>query len=145
MPMALVCGCSTRAGRLMIGPAGRPLTSPSAMTIKTTAPLRGSKTITIAITMQLATIMLRGRLVRSARKPQKGTEATETHNTMLIVDPAVAIDQPRSTSIEGPKLTIMAKPVLNKPQIRPAAITAAPALRSGQADPGAAVTALGGG
>ena len=113
-----------------MGPAGRPLINPSAMIIKTTAPPRGSKTINIATTMQLATIMLRGRLVRSARKPPEGTDATETHNTMLIVDPAAAIDQPRSTSIEGPKLTIMAKPTLNMPQIRPAAITAMAALRS---------------
>src|SRR5258708_36592510 len=124
MPSALVCGGSTPAGRLMIGPAGSPLTSPSAMTIKTTAPLRGSKTINIAITVQAATTMVPGRLVRSARKPPEGTEATDTHNTMLIVDPASAIDQPRSTSIEGPKLTIIAKPILNRPQIRPAAQTA---------------------
>jgi len=40
----------------------------------------------------------------------------------MIVDHAAAIDQPRSTSIEGPKLTIMAKQTLNMPQIRPAAI-----------------------
>jgi hypothetical protein len=31
---------------------------------------------------------------------------------MLIVEPAADIDQPRSTSIEGPKLKIMAKPTL---------------------------------
>src|SRR3981189_63712 len=100
MPIALVCGCSTGAGRLMMGPAGRPLINPSAMIIKTTAPPRGSKTINIATTMQLATIMLRGRLVRSARKPPEGTDPTETHNTMLIVDPAAAIDQHRRSEAD---------------------------------------------
>ena len=49
---------------------------------------------------------------------------------MLMVEPAAVIDQPRSTSIEGPKLKTVAKPTLNSPQIRPAAITANTALRS---------------
>ena len=48
----------------------------------------------------------------------------------MVADPADAIDQPRSTSIDGPKLKITAKPILNRPQIRPATITAKAALRS---------------
>jgi hypothetical protein len=39
---------------------------------------------------------------------------------MLMVDPAAAIDQPRSTSSEGPRLKMVAKPKLNRPQISPA-------------------------
>ena len=31
---------------------------------------------------------------------------------MLMIDPAAALDQPRSTSIDGLKLKIMAKPTL---------------------------------
>ena len=43
----------------------------------------------------------------------RGTDPnTASHKTMLIADPAVAIDQPRSTSIDGPKLKINAKPTL---------------------------------
>jgi hypothetical protein len=53
-----------------------------------------------------------GRPLRSARKPPSGTETTASHNTMLMTDPAAAIDQPRSTSIDGPKLKIIAKPAL---------------------------------
>src|SRR6266702_2280146 len=94
MPMARVAGCSTRAGRLRIGPAARPLTNPSAATVETAA----------------------------------------SHNTMLMVDPAAAIDQPRSTSIEGPKLKIIANPTLKRPQIKPAAITAIAALRSSRTE-----------
>src|SRR3984893_1041774 len=130
MPIARVPGCSTRAGRLLIGPAGCPLMRPSATTIKTTALLRGSAVIRIANTMQLATRTSSGRLVRSAIKPPSGTEITASHKTMLIVEPAAAIDQPRSTSIEGPNEKITAKPTLNKPQIKPAAIIATAPLRS---------------
>ena len=46
-----------------------------------------------------------------------------------MTDPAAGIDQPRSTSIEGPKLKIMAKPILNSPQINPAVTTAVAARR----------------
>jgi hypothetical protein len=62
--------------------------------------------------MQPPTRINSGRPQRSARKPPSGTEPTVTHNTMLMIDPAAAIDQPRSTSIDGPKLKIMAKPTL---------------------------------
>src|SRR6202521_4109647 len=104
MPIARVAGRSTRAGRLNIGPAGRPLNNPSATTAKITAPLCESATISIANTTQPATRINSGRPVRSARNPPDGTEITASHNTMLIVDPAAVIDQPRSASIEGPKL-----------------------------------------
>src|ERR1700704_1539601 len=134
MPIARVAGCSTRAGRLRIGPAGCPHTNPSATMVKTTAPLRGSAVINIANTMQPATRTNSGRLVRSARKPPSGTETAASHNTMLMVDPAAAIDQPRSTSIEGPKLKIIANPTLKRPQIKPAAITAIAALRSSRTE-----------
>ena len=78
--------------------------------------------------------MVCGRLVRSASNPPKGTLNTASHNTMLIAEPAAVIDQPCSTSMAGPKLKMMAKPTLNRPQIKPAAITAIRALRSGRAD-----------
>ncbi|WP_292454266.1 hypothetical protein [Mesorhizobium sp.] len=41
-----------------------------------------------------------------------GTEIAVSQRTMLIVDPAAAMDQPRSTSIVGPKLKIITKPRL---------------------------------
>src|SRR5882757_9517537 len=145
MPIARVAGCSTRAGRLRIGLAGCPHSNPSATTVKTTAPLRGSAVISLANTMQPATRTNSGRLVRSARKPPSGTESTASHNTMLMVDPAAAIDQPRSTSIEGPKLKITAKPTLYRPQIKPAATTAIAALRSSRADVAAMTTDFAGG
>src|SRR6202049_2616017 len=145
MPIGRVAGCSTRAGRLIIGPAGRPVSNPSTMTVEITAPLCDSASIRAANTMQLATTMDCGRLVRSARNPPDGTEITPSHNTMLMADPAAAIDLPRSTSIEGPKLKITAKPTLYRPQLRPAAITAIRALRSSRADVATAVTAFAGG
>src|SRR5260370_39748578 len=145
MPIARVAGASTRAGRLRIGPAGWPHTNPSATTVKTTAPLRGSATISVANAMQPAASINSGRLVRSAKKPPSGTEITASHSTMLMIHPAAAIDQPRSTSIDGPKLKIIAKPTLYRPQIRPAAITATAALRSRRADVGAAVAEFAGG
>src|SRR5882757_2866779 len=145
MPIARVAGCNTRAGRLMIEPAGRPQINPSATVVAITAPLRGSVIISIANTMQPATMISSGRLVRSARKPPAGTESTVNHSTMLMADPAVVIDHPRSTSIEGPKLKIVAKPTLYKLQIEPAAITAMTALRSRRAVAAVATTELTGG
>ena len=53
-----------------------------------------------------------------------GTESAVSQSTTLIADPAVVIDQPRSTSIEGPKLKIIVKPMLNRAQIIPAETTA---------------------
>ena len=112
MPIARVAGCSTRAGRLKLGPAGRPHTNPSAMMFSNTALLRGSVISSIANAMQPPARINSGRPLRSARKPPSGTESTVTHNTMLMIDPAAAIDQPRSTSIDGPKLKMIAKPTL---------------------------------
>ena len=43
-----------------------------------------------------------------------------THITMLTADPAAAMLQPRSVSMVGPKLKIMAKATLKSDQIRPA-------------------------
>ena len=48
----------------------------------------------------------------SAKMPPSGTETTASHNTMLMIEAAADIDQPRSTSIVGPKLKIIAKPTL---------------------------------
>ena len=95
-----------------------------------TAPVRGSRIIRAANTSEAMTRMVCGRPVRSASHPPNGTENTAIHNPMLSADPAEAIDQPRSTSIDGPKLKITAKPTLNRPQIRPASDTARAALRS---------------
>ena len=61
---------------------------------------------------------------------------TASHSTMLMAEPAADIDQPRSTSIEGPKLKIMAKPTLNRPHISPATISATRALRSSRTGAG---------
>src|SRR4029453_12234496 len=47
MPIARVAGCSTRAGRLKTGPAGKPHTKPSAMTFSNTVLPRGSVTSSI--------------------------------------------------------------------------------------------------
>ena len=53
---------------------------------------------------------------------------------MLIADPAAVMLQPRSTSMVGPKLKIIAKPMLKRPQMKPATITAASARPSSRAD-----------
>src|SRR5947207_2005823 len=145
MPIARVAGASTPAGRLIIGPAGCPLINPSAITDAITAPLCEKTSIRPANIMQPTTRTVCGRFIRSATNPPKGTLNRETHSTMLITDPAGAIDQPRSTSIVGPKLKIVAKPTLNKPQIRPATVTAIAAWKSNRTDDVAAVAALDGG
>lgn len=75
-------------------------------------------TIRTANRMQPTAKIVCGRLVRSASNPPEGTLNTAIHNTMLIAEPAAVIDQPCSTSRVSPKLKTMAKPTLNRPQIR---------------------------
>jgi hypothetical protein len=65
--------------------------------------------------------------VDTAGSPPNGTENTATHNTMLTADPA---DASTSRVIDGPKLKITAKPMLNKPQIRPAVTARVAAVRT---------------
>src|SRR5665213_3308216 len=146
MPIERVAGASTRAGRLMIGPAGRAATRPSAIAAGNTASVRGNANINNAPAMAAATSMVCGRPLRSARTPPPGTANTEIHNTILMIEPAADIDQPRAASIDGPKEKIVANPTLNTPQINPAVMTAAIARRSGHAEAGAvlATTALSG-
>src|ERR1700677_2122974 len=145
MPIARVSAFNTRAGRLIIGPTGRPLSSPIAVIVEITISLRGRMIISTAKTMQPPARIKFGRPVRPARKPPSGTDITANHSTMLITEPAADIDQPRSSSIEGPKLKIMANPTLKRPHIRPAAIRAANVVRSGHDDPAAAVVVIFGG
>ncbi len=83
----------------------------------------------IAVTKKHDAMIASWRPVRSASKPPAGTETADSQSTMLIADPAAVIDQPRSTSIEGPKLKIMTKPMLYKAQINPAQTTAIAACR----------------
>ncbi len=53
-----------------------------------------------------------GRLLQSDRKPPLTPPNVASHSTIEIVDPAAVMVQPRSTSMVGPKLKIMAKPML---------------------------------
>src|ERR1700728_3108694 len=129
MPIARVSAFNTRAGRLIIGPTGRPLSSPIAVIVEITISLRGSMIISTAKTMQPPARIKFGRPMRSAKKPPSGTDITANHNTMLMAEPAADIDQPRSFSIEGPKLKIRATKV----------------VRSGHDDPPTAVVVVFGG
>ena len=49
-----VSGFSTRAGRLMIGPAGKPQSNPGTMVVQITAAVRGSASMRIAKMMEPA-------------------------------------------------------------------------------------------
>ncbi|MEY9648114.1 hypothetical protein ABIF26_002467 [Bradyrhizobium elkanii] len=82
------------------------------MTTGSTVPLRDRSSVRSAKAMQPVTRITSPRLVRSARKPPNGTERAASQSTILMVDPAAAPDQPCSTSIDGPKLKIIAKPML---------------------------------
>ena len=75
-----------------------------------------------------------GRFSRSATKPPIGTLITASHSTIDITEPACAMVQPRSTSMAGPNENTTAKPTLNRPQIRPATITASVVRKSGRTD-----------
>src|SRR5260370_32518792 len=124
MPSARIPGSSTREGKLRIGPAARPLNIPSAIKVEMIASVRVGKINRIAVTKKHDAMIASWRPVRSASKPPAGTETADSQSTMLIADPAAVIDQPRSTSIEGPKLKIITKPILYSAQIDPAQTTA---------------------
>src|SRR5215208_7990410 len=129
----------------MIGPEGRALIKPIAITRGITAALRGSVIINSANMMHPTTSTDCGLLVQSARNPPAIPPSAASHNTMLMAEPAAVIDQPRSTSRVGPKLKIIAKPMLKRPQIRPAMITANRVLRSSREAAEGAAAAVDGG
>src|SRR5258708_12942547 len=129
MPIARMLGSSTRRGKLRIGPAARPLDIPSAIRVVMTASVRVATINSAAVTKKHDAIIASWRPVRSARKPPRGTETAESQSTMLMADPAAVIDQPCSTSIDGPKLKIIAKPILYSAQIDPAQTPAIAARR----------------
>jgi len=92
------------------------------MISKTTPPARKQTTINVATTMSAGDDLLRGTLVHQPENRRgNGPDRTAQHDADR--HPPRRSTQPRSTIIEGPKLTIMAKPTVHAPD-RPAAITA---------------------
>jgi hypothetical protein len=88
------------------------------------ASVRDARANRIANTKKHDTIKVLWQPVRSASAPPMVAVRTVSQSTILTADPAAVIDQPRSTSIEGPKPKIIVKPILNKPHIDPAQNTA---------------------
>jgi hypothetical protein len=82
------------------------------MTVVMIASVRVATINSAAVTKKHDAIITSCRPVRSARKPPRGTETADSQSTTLIADPAAVIDQPRSTSIDGPKLKIITNPIL---------------------------------